>query len=164
MKKLNIILSVLLVFSIFSININAVPIGARIEDLFDSTLAADHSYSGLTLTLTAGENVVFGNIVYMNFTDKEVKLAKADAAATTPAMGIALESKGDGEACLVLIMGYIRDDTWNFTATEVYLSDTTAGGVLSTAPDTEGDQVQRIGIAFHADKMFFYPSYDIGEI
>jgi hypothetical protein len=163
-KKINIILIILLIFSLSIINISAVPIGAKIEDLFDSTLATDHSYSGLTLTLTAGESVVFGDVVYMNWTDKEVKKTQADASTTVPAIGIALETKADGAACLVLIFGYIRDDSWDFTTTEVYVSDTTAGGVLSTAPSDAGDQVQRLGFAFHADKMFFNPSIDVGEI
>jgi hypothetical protein len=44
------------------------------------------------------------------------------------------------------------------------VSDTTAGGVLSIAPTDSGDQVQRLGFAFHADKMFFNPSIDVGEI
>ena len=163
-KKLNIILIILLIFSLFTINISAVPIGAKVEDLFDSTLATDHSYSGLTLTLTAGESVAFGDVVYMNWTDKEVKKADADASTTVPAIGIALETKADGQACLVLIFGYIRDDSWTFTASMVYLSDGTAGGILSAAPSDAGDQVQRLGFAFHANKMFFNPSFDVGEI
>jgi len=166
-KKYNIILVILmylLLMNIFTINISAVPVGATVEGFFDSTLASDHSYSGFILTLIAGENIVFGEVVYMNFTDKEVKKAKADSATTVPAIGIALEDKGDGQACLILIMGYIRDDDYNFTATEVYLSDGTAGDMLSAAPGDSGDQVQRLGFAFHADKMFFNPSYDVGEI
>lgn len=166
-KKLNniiIILLYLLLMNVFTINISAVPIGATIEDLFDSTLASDHSYSGLSLTLTAGETIAFGDIVYMNWADKEVKKAKADSSTTVPAIGVALESKDDGEACLILVIGYIRDDTWNFTAAEVYLSDETAGGVLSSAPTDIGDQVQRLGFAFHADKMFFRPSICEDEI
>lgn len=163
-KILDMILIVLIIAGLFTINISAVPIGATIADLFDSTLATDHSYSGLTLTLTAGETVVFGDILYFNFTDKEVKKADADAAATMPAVCIALEGKDDGQAILVLIFGYIRDDTYNFTATNVYVSDGTAGTTQSTAPADSGDQVQRIGFAFHADKMFFCPSTDVGEI
>lgn len=162
-KKLSTILTILFIIILFTINVGSKPIGATIEDLFDSTLASDHSYSGLTLTLTAGETVVFGEILYFDFTDKEVKKAKADAVETTHAICIALEDKDDSEAILVLIFGYIRDDSYNFTATEVYLSDATAGATLSAAPSDSGDQIQRIGFAFHADKMFFNPSYDVGE-
>ena len=75
-----------------------------------------------------------------------------------------METKGDGETCLILREGYIRDDDWNFTSSMVYLSDTTAGGVLSAAPDTAGDQVQRVGDAVSADIMYFCPSIDVGEI
>lgn len=150
--------------NVFTININGKPMGATIEDLFDSTLASDHSYSGLTLTLIAGESVVFGDMVYMNWADKEVKIAKADSPATVPVIGVALESKDDGDACLVLIIGYIRDDSWDFTSAEVYLSDEIAGGVLSSPPEDSDEQIQKLGFAFHADKMFFNPSLTKDEI
>ena len=132
--------------------------------VMDSTLTDDHSWSGITESWAVGESVVFGQVVYFNFTDKEWKLAKADAAATTPGMRIALESKADGETCKLLIQGYIRDDSWNFTTKDVYLSDGTGGAVLSAAPSDSGDQVQRLGVAVHADKMYFDPSIDVGEI
>lgn len=129
-----------------------------------AALSGDHSYSGIIDSQAVGESVVFGNLLYFNWTDKEWKLAKADAAATTPALAIALESKTDGQTCKLLRQGYIRDDTWNFTAAMVYLSDTTAGSVLSAAPSDSGDQVQRVGQAKSADIMYFNPSIDVGEI
>ena len=165
-KKIIIILVCLLTMNIFAVTINAVttryPIGALIFG--SSLLPNDRSYSGLTLTFMAGETVAFGDMVYMDWSDKELKLAKADSPTTTPAIGVALESKIDGEACLILIIGYIRDDTWNLTAAEVYLSDIIAGGVSSFAPSNSGDQIQRLGFAYHPNKMFFNPSIDVGEI
>ena len=165
-KKIIIILVCLLAMNIFAVTVSTdivrVPIGSMI---FGSSLLTDaHSYSGLTLTLTVGETVAFGDMVYMDWSDKEVRLAKADFSATVPVIGVALESKVDGEACLILILGYIRDDDWNFTATEVYLSDITAGGVLGVAPSDSGDQIQKLGFAYHANKMFFNPSIDIGVV
>lgn len=131
----------------------------------DATLSGDHSYSAIKKDLvTMGEPVVYGQLVYKKWSDGKWYLAKADASTTLPALGIALESKGDGEACLILREGYIRDDDWEFTAWMVYLSDTTAGGVLSVAPGDSGDQIQRIGDAKSADIMYFDPSIDVGEI
>lgn len=166
LKKIIIILICLLTMNIFAVTVNSdivrYPVGSLVFG--SSLLPNDHSYSGLVLTLTVGEAVAFGDMVYMDWSDKEVKLAKADSSSTVPVIGVALESKVDGEACLILILGYIRDDDWNFTATEVYLSDITAGGVLSVVPSDSGDQIQRLGFAYHADKMFFNPSIDVGEI
>jgi len=132
--------------------------------LLDDTLGSDHTYCGIIDVQPVGESVVFGQLLYFNWTDKEWKKAKADAVGTTPALAIALESKGDGQACKLLRQGYIRDDSWDFTGAMVYLSDTTAGGVLSAAPSDTGDQVQRVGQAKTADILFFNPSIDVGEV
>jgi hypothetical protein len=140
-------------------------LGAYLEKTLDSTLADDHSYSGLLDSQPVGESVVFGDLLYFDWTATEWKKAKADAAATTPAMRIALESKGDGEECLMLVLGYIRDDSaFEFTSAIAYLSDGTAGAILYAAPSDSGDQVQRVGIGISADIMYFNPSIDVGEI
>jgi len=131
----------------------------------DAALSTDHSYVGLVDTQKVGENVVFGDLLYFNWTDKEWKKAKADSANTMPAMRIALESKGDGEDCKMLAQGYIRDDSaFEMTGAMVYVSDGTAGAVIYAAPSDAGDQVQRVGIGISADKLYFCPSLDVGEI
>ena len=130
-----------------------------------AVLSSDHTYLGITDSKAVGEDVVFGQLLYFDWTDTEWKLAKANAVGTTPAMRIALETKGDGEACLMLVQGYIRDDSaFQFTAAIGYLSITTAGAVQYAAPSTAGNQVQRIGIGINADIMYFNPSMDVGEI
>jgi len=130
---------------------------------FGSYIPDDHKYSGLICSELVGESVAFGDLLYFNWTDKEWKKADADAAATMPGLRIALESKIDGETCNMLIMGYIRDDTWNFTGSIIYAS-ATAGGVTSVAPSGAGQQLQRVGVAKSADILFFNPSIDVGEI
>jgi len=129
-----------------------------------NALTNDHSYSGLEDSQLVGESVVFGQLLYFNWTDKEWKIAKADVATTMPGLRIALESKNDGQACKMLVMGYIRDDSaFEFTGSMVYASATT-GTMTSTAPSTTGQQVQRVGVAKSADILFFDPSIDVGEI
>ena len=128
-------------------------------------LSSDHTYLGIVDSKNVGENVVFGDLLYFDWTATEWKKAKADAAATTPAMRIALETKADGEACLMLVQGYIRDDsTFQFTAAIGYLSITTAGAVQYAVPSVAGNQIQRVGIGISADILFFNPSMDVGEI
>lgn len=132
---------------------------------FYNALASDHTWSGDKDIQPVGESVVFGDLLYFNWTDKEWKKAKADASTTMPGLRIALESKADGEPCLMLVKGYIRDDSaFEFTAAMVYVSATTAGVMTSIAPSTAGQQVQRVGIAKSADILFFDPSIDVGEI
>jgi hypothetical protein len=129
-----------------------------------AALGSDHTYSGLTDSQPVGESVVFGQLLYFNWTDKEWKIADADASATMPGLRIALETKADGQTCLMLVKGYIRDDSaFEFTGAMVYASQTT-GTMTSTAPSTAGNQVQRVGVAKSADVLFFNPSIDVGEI
>jgi hypothetical protein len=130
-----------------------------------TALTSDHTYVGITDNKAVGESVVFGDLLYFDWTDGEWKKAKADAAATTPALRIALESKGDGEACLMLVKGYIRDDSaFEATVAIAYLSITVAGAVQYAVPSVSGNQVQRVGIFISADILYFAPSMDVGEI
>ncbi|MBA7622816.1 hypothetical protein ES703_30203 [subsurface metagenome] len=130
-----------------------------------TVLSDDHTYVGITDSKAVGESVVFGDLLYFDWTDGEWKKAKADVAATTPAMRIALESKGDGEACLMLVKGYIRDNSaFEATIAIAYLSITVAGAVQYSVPSVSGNQVQRVGIFISADIFYFAPSMDVGEI
>ena len=137
---------------------------ANISGIDVHTLIEDHDYSGKWETITVGESVVFGELLYFNWTDKEWKKIDADAAATMPGLRIALESAVDGVKCLALIEGDIRDDSaFAFAGSMVYAS-CTPGDITSTAPNVSGDQVQRVGVAKHADYFYFDPSPDVGEI
>ena len=133
--------------------------------LIDDDLGSDHDYSGLVDSDSVGENVVFGDLLYFDFTDVEWKKAKADAVGTTPAQRIALESKANGEVCLMLVQGWIRDDSaFDFGASRIFLNDDIAGTCDDTAPAESGDQIQVVGIGTSADTMYFNPSVDVGEI
>jgi len=132
-----------------------------------SALSSDHTYSDNADidTQPVGESVVFGDLLYFNWADKEWKKAKADVEGTIPGTRIALESKVDGQTCLMLVKGYIRDDSaFDFAGAMVYVSEVTAGAMTSTAPSTAGNQLQRVGQAKSADILFFDPSPDVGEI
>ena len=131
-------------------------------DMFNE-LGSDHSYSGLLDHQLVGESVVFGNLLYFDWNTKTWRRASAGFELTMPGLRIALETRSDGQGCKMLVMGYIRDDSWEFTAAMVYV-DTNYGGVTSTAPSTAGQQLQRVGVAKSADILFFNPSIDVGEI
>ncbi len=126
-------------------------------------LGSDHTYEGTIVNRAVGENVLFGQPLYYNWTDKEYKLALANAAATMPVVGIALESKANGQICKILVKGWIRDDDYDFSGSIVYAFDN-SNGFVTAAPGDSGDQVQVCGMAYSADVMFFDPNSTIVEI
>jgi len=133
--------------------------------VFDQTLSSDHSYSGQTTTEAVGESVAFGDLLYFNWTDKEFKKAEptgAGSANTMPVSAIALESKSDGQTCLLLRRGFIRDDSWTLGAAIVMAGASAAP--TTTILATATNQVQRIGIAIAASKMWFDPNPTVVEV
>jgi|GEM_PF-2077576 len=134
--------------------------------IFPATLS-DDTASGDIDTVTFGEDVVFGEVCYPDATDNEWKKSLGtNAAVTYPGMGIALESKGNGEAGKLLLRGKIRDDSAfaGEMGDIVYLSDGTAGDVLYAAPDTSGDIVQILGFVNTDNVFYFNPDYTYVEV
>lgn len=130
--------------------------------VFQTSFSNDHSYSGEVQVGTAGENLVFGDLVYFKFSDLKWWKASASAYATARCAGVAVATINANSTGYILLNGMVRDDTWDWTAAEVWLS-TTAGSGTSTQPSTTGNQIQFVGRAMGADLMFFKPSNDIGE-
>ena len=87
--------------------------------------------------------------------------ADASAAATMRCTAMALET-GTGSKD-VLLEGFIRNDAWDWSAGDIYVSLTT-GGLTQTAPSASGEQVQVVGWAYSADIMYFKPSSTVLEI
>ncbi len=121
---------------------------------------ADDTYTGPTATMTAGENLVIGNVCYLNSSSKLMK-ADADAIATSSAQFIALGTiNTDATGTVGLPGGFLRDDSgYNFGTVGglVYLDTATAGAVTQTAPSGADDVIQIIGVAYSADKLWFNP-------
>ncbi|OYT15980.1 MAG: hypothetical protein B7C24_10055 [Bacteroidetes bacterium 4572_77] len=125
--------------------------------------ASDHGYDGFTSTMTVGENVVFGDVLYLKSDGKYWK-ADADADTTMPVTAVAVATILADASGKVMHYGYARDDSWAWTVGGILYTSTTAGGITETAPSGSGDQVQVIGIATHADRIFFNPELTIFEI
>ena len=131
--------------------------------VLDETPDSDHTAHGIKCNFTAGENVVFGNVCYVK-SDGKMWKADADAEATSYCVAIALATINADASGSFLLIGIARDDTWNWTVgSPIYLS-TTAGELTQTAPSGSGDIVQILGIATHADRMYFNPSLTQVEI
>lgn len=126
-------------------------------------LTSDHTWSGITATLTAGENLTIGEIVYAK-SDSKMWKGDADAAATMPVIAVATGTINADATGEFLLFGFFRDDTWNWTVGGLLYCDTTAGALTQTAPSGSGDQVQVVGVAITADIIYFNPSLELVEI
>lgn len=119
----------------------------------------DVTVSGQTMSLTAGENVVFGDVVYIK-SDGKMWKADANAAGLFPANYMATATILADAAGVFLRSGFARNDAWSWTVGgKIYLS-TAAGGMTQTAPSATDNCVQILGTATHADRMDFTPSPD----
>ena len=125
--------------------------------------STDHTYSGITATMLAGGAISAFDLVCIHTTTQEIVEADASAIATARVIGIAPAAISDTASGTVLLHGFIRDDTWNWTpGSPLYLSET-AGAMTHTAPTTDGAFVQVVGIALSPDVVYFKPSMDIIE-
>ena len=98
--------------------------------------STDHTASGTTQSVTVGEAVVFGNLLYLNANGKWYK-SDANAVATMPGIRMALAAADANAPCSVLIIGLVMDETWNWATIGglIYASAAVVGGLTQTAPD-----------------------------
>lgn len=122
--------------------------------------ASDHTASGLKIILTATANMAFGDVGYIASTGK-VSLIDADAIATMTGIVMCADATINADASgNFLLLGIARDDTWNWTVGGIIYGTVTgtSGNTLSqTAPSGTDDVVQVLGVATHADRIFFNP-------
>lgn len=142
---------------------NAGPTGptgptGSIEDL-TPTPSSDLTASGIRASLTAGENVVFGDVCYIK---SDGKLWKADANAATlyPAFFMAVATILADASGSFLMLGFARNDAWTWTVGGAIYLSTTVGAMTQTQPSATDDVIQVLGFATHADRMLFKPSSD----
>jgi len=117
---------------------------------------SDGETSGSTVSGTT--NGSLGQVLYVD-SSGDWALAKADSESTMPAAAIAV----DGDTALTY--GYIHNDAWSWTPGGlIYVSDETAGALTQTILTSDSSQVQVVGVATHANRMFFNPNYILTEI
>jgi hypothetical protein len=116
----------------------------------------DNEATGIIISFTAQEDLDVGDVVYMH-TDGKVKKADMNAVTTMPAIGICTASASANGAVDIMVQGIMHDasafPTFSTLGQDVYVSST--GDITATAPSGSGDTVQKIGVAIHADKVYF---------
>ena len=130
---------------------------------------ADHGYAGMTATLRVGDGAAVGafDLVCISDETNEVQVADADAIATSRVIGINPSNSAisDNSEGTILLHGFVRDDTWNWTTgATLYLGTGGTGSTITaTAPSGTDDCVVPIGIALEPDMIYFNPTMTIIE-
>ena len=122
--------------------------------------ADDHSATGVKVVMTAGESLAFGDVVYFK-SDGKVWKANSTSASEVPVMAMAISTATANNDVTVLLSGIARDDSWTWTVGGVVFLDIYDGSLSQTAPTGSGYTVQVLGVATHADRMYFSPSLDL---
>jgi len=123
---------------------------------------ASDDFSGMHSSLTVDSNAAGITAALYIASDGNLDEADASASGTMPCFGLAMEA-GTGSK-KVFQQGYVRHDAWNWVVGGIiYVSETT-GALTQTPPATTGSQVQVVGVATHADRMFFSPNFAIAEV
>ena len=131
------------------------------------TPTTDNTVQGIVIEFLAAEAITQFDAVYVSTTTGRVGRANAAAAGTMPAIGIAIEAQGSaGSAVRVLTHGVYRDDGGfggNMTVGVPLYTPETDGTLTVTAPSSDGDFVQKMGVAIGVRSAFINPSMDIIE-
>ena len=132
----------------------------------DDAPSTDDTGTGEVWTMTALTGIAVGELVHIDANGK-LDEAHADATLDMPAIGIALTANSSGSDAEINILrrGVYRDDgQFNFTPGRVvFVSAGTEGQFTQTAPSSDGQFVQVVGVALTADSIWFDPSFDVIE-
>ena len=126
------------------------------NDLTDEIATAiDNSETRISPSITAGETLADGDVVYPNASGKMVK-AKADAHATAKAIGLSIGAISNNAAGNIRCGGVFTLSSWNWTPGDpIFLSAATAGALTQTEPTTGVSCT--MGIAITATSMLVLP-------
>ena len=131
------------------------------------TPTTDNAVQGIVIEFLAAEAITQFDAVYVSTTTGRVGRANAAAAGTMPAIGLAIAAQGSaGSAVRVLTHGVYRDDGGvggNMTVGVPLYTPETDGTLTVTAPSSDGDFVQKMGVAIGVRSAFINPSMDIIE-
>ncbi|MEE9574315.1 MAG: hypothetical protein V3W20_14765 [Candidatus Neomarinimicrobiota bacterium] len=130
------------------------------EIFIDNLPPTNNSACGRIMSLQIGEDVEFGDTLYMK---DDFKLWKQYAIAGSQRLTVAMavENGSADDYIPVLMNGFIRNDSWDFTKGEKIYIDSTAGLITQIAPIGTINEV--IGMSTHTNAFLFAPSYGAAE-
>ena len=119
---------------------------------------------GITAAVDVDINTIgIGNALCC-YTDGNYESADADSMTRMPVVALALDATA-GNPRQVLLMGYLKDASFSFSAAGALVYASTSLGQLTTTPPSgSGDIVQVVGVATSTTSLFFNPSLSMVEI
>lgn len=118
--------------------------------------AASATFSGISVSLTAGENLVKGNLCYVASNGAMMK-TDADALATCLGIAIATDTIAASAPGLFLLLGFINGYSGLTPGGAVYAS-VNPGAISQAVPTGTDDVVQIVGVAVAPTIIYFKPS------
>ncbi len=105
-----------------------------------------------------GTSLTAGSIYYE--ASGGLTAAKADASSTVPAVCLAISTT----QCMYSgVYRFSGSQSWT-AGNLIYVSAASAGALVTTAPSSSGQYVQRVGVALANDTILLLPSLDVGAI
>ena len=151
----------LLVYDTGEMDVNFVyPLKGDPGDLELTTDLNNQEFDGLKVLLTAGENLDFGDLCYMNSSGIMMK-ASANNASTSRAVAIATQGMIANNTGEFLLTGFMDYSIWNWTVGQTLFLSQTPGEFTQSPPTTTNSIVQVLGVAIHENRVYFNPSLDI---
>lgn len=124
--------------------------------------ASDDTGSGLISTMTVDVNISgVGAPLHLDVDGNWIEVDVSGTIPDFPCQALALET-GTGFK-KVLHIGFLRNDDWDWTPGGAIFIDTINGDLTQTPDKTSGSQIQKLGYATHADRVFFNPDFTIIE-
>jgi hypothetical protein len=123
----------------------------------EEILTSDHDYAGLVCSGVAGEGLDFGDSIIYGSDSKWVKSIANVETRVDGHLGLAVTSGITDEQVTILLLGYIRDDSWSYNPASGLFIDTLSGALTEIIPSGSGDYVRRVGYVHQASIVWFNP-------
>lgn len=115
-------------------------------------------WTGAAQLTVAGTSLTVGSVYYES--SGGLALAEANASTTVPGVCIAVTTT----ACAYSgLFTFGSSQGWT-AGNQAYVSDSSAGAIVTTAPSTSSHYVQKLGVALANNQILFMPSIDVGGI
>jgi hypothetical protein len=132
----------------------------------DNEPATNNTGYGIVVLFDAGAAVAIGDAVSVDGNGRVIKtVADATGTLSGPCIGIATTAATNADDDVyVMTHGIFRHDDWGLTAgSAAYIEEADPGDLSATAPNDDGDYVQRVGVAVKDDVLLVMPSIDVIE-